>query len=191
MIPDFVEELKAEGLTDSDLAPLWRGAEAYVRMWEETTGWATSFTDETRRGVRAACRAARAELVNTKAITPDVVAAWQRALQKMRDNACYGAPAAAPGSTPTPTPTTPATPTPTASAAPPATVPNVVGATAAEAQATLTGAGFKVIAERIIDATCNHIGDVITQSPTAGTQLASGQPVTIRVGAKSPTKPCP
>lgn len=34
LLPDFVEDLKAVGLSNTDLNPLFRSAEAYVRMWE-------------------------------------------------------------------------------------------------------------------------------------------------------------
>jgi microsomal dipeptidase-like Zn-dependent dipeptidase len=34
MYPDFIADLQAHGLTHADLAPLFNGAEAYVRMWE-------------------------------------------------------------------------------------------------------------------------------------------------------------
>jgi microsomal dipeptidase-like Zn-dependent dipeptidase len=34
MLPDFIEDLKMVGLSDADLEPLFRSAEAYVRMWE-------------------------------------------------------------------------------------------------------------------------------------------------------------
>lgn len=36
MFPDFVAELRAVGLTDDDLRPLFRSAEAYISMWECT-----------------------------------------------------------------------------------------------------------------------------------------------------------
>lgn len=34
LLPDFVEDLKKSGLSDPDLAPLFRSAEAYIAMWE-------------------------------------------------------------------------------------------------------------------------------------------------------------
>src|SRR5207248_3061526 len=88
MIPDFVEELKATGLTDGDLMPLWHGAEAYIRMWEAVSAWAGSYTDEGQRGVRQACRSARAELVNTDPISDSVITKWRAALQALRANSC-------------------------------------------------------------------------------------------------------
>lgn len=35
LYPDFLADLKAIGLSDADLAPLFSGVEAYVRMWEK------------------------------------------------------------------------------------------------------------------------------------------------------------
>ena len=35
LLPDFVNDLKAVGLTDADLEPLFRSAEAYVDMWDQ------------------------------------------------------------------------------------------------------------------------------------------------------------
>ncbi len=35
MMPDFIQDLTNIGLTDSDLAPLFHSAEAYVQMWEK------------------------------------------------------------------------------------------------------------------------------------------------------------
>ena len=91
MIPDFVEELKAMGLTDADLAPLWHGAEAYIRMWEAANAWAGSYTNEEQRGVRQDCRVARAELVNTDPITNAMIAKWRTALDTLRAKSCKGA----------------------------------------------------------------------------------------------------
>jgi microsomal dipeptidase-like Zn-dependent dipeptidase len=34
LLPGFIQDLKEIGLKDEDLAPLYRGAEAYVQMWE-------------------------------------------------------------------------------------------------------------------------------------------------------------
>ena len=40
MLPDFIQDLRQDGVTDAQLQPLFRSAEGYVRMWEraETTG---------------------------------------------------------------------------------------------------------------------------------------------------------
>ncbi len=35
MLPDFIEDLKQQGLRPEDLEPLFRSAEAYVKIWEE------------------------------------------------------------------------------------------------------------------------------------------------------------
>ncbi len=35
MLPDFIAELKAVGLSDQDLEPLYSSAEAYIRSWEK------------------------------------------------------------------------------------------------------------------------------------------------------------
>lgn len=39
MLPDFIAELAAIGLTERDLAPLWSSAEAYISMWERVENW--------------------------------------------------------------------------------------------------------------------------------------------------------
>src|SRR3990172_7563214 len=38
LIPDFIQDLKNVGLTDQDLEPFFRSAEAFVRMWERIDG---------------------------------------------------------------------------------------------------------------------------------------------------------
>ncbi len=38
LLPDFIEELKVLGLSDTDLEPLFRSAEAYLQMWEAIDG---------------------------------------------------------------------------------------------------------------------------------------------------------
>jgi microsomal dipeptidase-like Zn-dependent dipeptidase len=35
LLPELIEEARRDGATDADLAPLFRSAEAYVRMWEK------------------------------------------------------------------------------------------------------------------------------------------------------------
>jgi len=37
MFPDFVAELRAIGLTEKDLEPLFNSAEAYIQLWERAT----------------------------------------------------------------------------------------------------------------------------------------------------------
>ncbi len=91
MVPDFVEELKTIGLSQSELDPLWHGAEAYIRMWEESNAWAGVYTDEGQRGVRDVCRNTRAILVNTDPITDAVISKWKSAVDTLRANQCKGA----------------------------------------------------------------------------------------------------
>ena len=59
MIPDFVEELYALGLTDEDLQPLWHGAEAYVRTWERGVFVKDFFTKSGYNEVAEECSFAR------------------------------------------------------------------------------------------------------------------------------------
>jgi len=35
MLPDMIQDLKVQGLTDAQLAPLFNSAEAYIQMWEK------------------------------------------------------------------------------------------------------------------------------------------------------------
>ena len=91
MIPDLVQELRVMGVTDEELAPLWHGAEAYIRTWESANSWADSYASEVQRGVRQVCREARAELVTTDQINDSVIARWQAALATLRTNQCSGA----------------------------------------------------------------------------------------------------
>jgi len=35
MLPDFLQDLKNNGLSAEQLAPLFESAEAYIRMWEK------------------------------------------------------------------------------------------------------------------------------------------------------------
>lgn len=35
MLADFIQDLKVQGLTNDDLGPLFRSAEAYIQMWEQ------------------------------------------------------------------------------------------------------------------------------------------------------------
>ena len=34
LLPELIEDARRDGVTDADLEPLFRSAEAYVRMWE-------------------------------------------------------------------------------------------------------------------------------------------------------------
>ena len=67
-------------------------------------------------------------------------------------------------------------------------VPNVVGLSQSDAETTLEGAGFKVT---ITKATSTDVpaGDVISQSPAAGTVIAAGSTVTIKVSTGAPAPP--
>jgi len=69
-------------------------------------------------------------------------------------------------------------------------VPNVVGLDPASAKAALTAAGLKANLQSVVDPTCNHLGEVMSQSPAGGTLVNPGAVVTIRVG-RPPAKPCP
>lgn len=66
------------------------------------------------------------------------------------------------------------------------TVPNVVGQSTAQAQATLTQAGFNPVVSVIASSPVNA-GRVIAQSPTAGSKGTRGDDVTISVGQSTTT----
>jgi hypothetical protein len=34
MLPELIEDARNDGMTDEELEPLFRSAEAYLRMWE-------------------------------------------------------------------------------------------------------------------------------------------------------------
>jgi microsomal dipeptidase-like Zn-dependent dipeptidase len=38
MLPDFIADLLADGLTEADLKPLFRSAEGYIQVWEKASG---------------------------------------------------------------------------------------------------------------------------------------------------------
>jgi microsomal dipeptidase-like Zn-dependent dipeptidase len=42
MLPDFIQDLQNIGLTKEDLGPLFRSAEAYIRMWERAEEFASA-----------------------------------------------------------------------------------------------------------------------------------------------------
>jgi hypothetical protein len=70
-------------------------------------------------------------------------------------------------------------------------VPNVRGDTLAEASSALTAAGFaRGTVTYVVDAVCNNIGLVVSQSPTAGTPAAPGTLVNLSIGTQ-PSTPCP
>jgi hypothetical protein len=99
MIPDFVEEMRVLGLTDEDLAPLWHGAEAYIREWEAAQSFAGSYSPEHGAGIREQCRQLRTQLVDT-IDTPDVGGPivdvvktrqkWSAAISALRAAHCHG-----------------------------------------------------------------------------------------------------
>ena len=35
MMPELIQDVRASGVTDEDLEPLFRSAEGYIRMWEK------------------------------------------------------------------------------------------------------------------------------------------------------------
>jgi hypothetical protein len=69
---------------------------------------------------------------------------------------------------------------------PPATVPALVGLPVAQARSAIFAAGLTRIEQGVFDKKCEHLDEVIEQSPAAGTQLPHGAPVTITVGDKPP-----
>ena len=72
----------------------------------------------------------------------------------------------------------------------PRSVPNVVGKTQAEARRTIEGAGFKVSV--VNDSTTKSTkGQVLEQSPDAGTAMPQGSTVTIVVSTYEPPSPSP
>jgi hypothetical protein len=71
-----------------------------------------------------------------------------------------------------------------------ARVPNVRGDTATEAAGILRAAGLSVTEQGIVDRTCNNLGLVIAQSPSAGSTLNTGATVRIWIGTRPPN-PCP
>jgi plastocyanin len=68
-------------------------------------------------------------------------------------------------------------------------VPDVLGDLAADAVTTLRAAGLGVSIQQVNDPLCNFTGQVGSQSPAAGSRVASGTIVTIGVGHH--TGPCP
>jgi microsomal dipeptidase-like Zn-dependent dipeptidase len=185
MVPDMVEEMRVlMGLGDADdgdLEPLWHGAEAYLRTWEAAQAWSSSYTDEVSKGIRAQCRADRAELlVPLAAWTQEEYQKWldrqRQALERLSKAGCYGSPPPEPTATPTPEPT----PTPTPGEL--VRVPDVVGDTAVEARNTLLAAGFDVRRGDAPDPFCESIGAVKKQNPAAGTMAPRGSTVTIGIG---------
>jgi alpha-tubulin suppressor-like RCC1 family protein len=71
-----------------------------------------------------------------------------------------------------------------------ALVPDVVGDFAATAKGALVSAGFAVQQVSVVDDNCEAIGQVLSQTPSAGAVAPIGSTVTIRVGTR-PKHPCP
>jgi hypothetical protein len=72
MLPDFMAELEALGLTAEELEPLWLGAEGYLRAWGHTAGWGPSYGEgEVANGIRTQCRDLRAQLFQFRVGDPD------------------------------------------------------------------------------------------------------------------------
>jgi len=71
-------------------------------------------------------------------------------------------------------------------------VPNVVGLAQSDAESTIEGAGFKSTSKKTTS-TGVTAGDVISQSPSAGTVVTAGSTVTITVstGPPAPAEPTP
>jgi beta-lactam-binding protein with PASTA domain len=67
-------------------------------------------------------------------------------------------------------------------------VPNVVGLSQSDAESTLKGAGFKVTTTKTTSVDV-PAGDVISQSPAAGTVVTAGSTVTIKVSTGVPDAP--
>jgi hypothetical protein len=88
MIPDFVEEMRALGLTDAEMEPLYHGAEVYIRAWEAAEGWRSEFDVEGKRGVRQTCEAERARYL--VAVDFGSVANAVSALRALLTNGCRG-----------------------------------------------------------------------------------------------------
>lgn len=44
LLPDFIEDVRRDGVSDADLEPLFRSAEAYIRMWETAERRAAALT---------------------------------------------------------------------------------------------------------------------------------------------------
>lgn len=75
-----------------------------------------------------------------------------------------------------------------AQALPSVSVPSVVGDTAAEARVTLQQAGLRLGSVTFqIDRTCDFVGLVMKQTPAAGTTVAAGSVVNVKVGKFPPT----
>lgn len=88
MIPDFVEELRVLGLTDTDLQPLFHGAEAYLRTWEAAESYQGTWGTEDRRGIGDVCRAQRARFLDESGTVDEQIQRWGEALAQLRSSGC-------------------------------------------------------------------------------------------------------
>lgn len=86
MLPDFIEELLALGMTQEDLQPLWHGAEAYIRTWNIAEGFASEFDVEKER--RQTCESQRQRFL--EAVDEIDIAKARDSLQELKTNACRG-----------------------------------------------------------------------------------------------------
>ncbi len=72
-----------------------------------------------------------------------------------------------------------------------ASVPNLAGATQAAAGQQLQAVGLVLgPVTKVIDNMCNHLGQVISQNPAAGSTVSFGTAVSVTIGAP-PAHPCP
>ena len=39
LLPELIEDVRRDGTTDVELEPLFRSAEAFIRMWEKAEAW--------------------------------------------------------------------------------------------------------------------------------------------------------
>lgn len=70
-------------------------------------------------------------------------------------------------------------------------VPDLLGDTPGAASSELSAVGLTIGTQRsVVDNTCNNIGAVLSQTPSAGTQVAPGTAVDLSIGRQPPT-PCP
>jgi hypothetical protein len=69
-------------------------------------------------------------------------------------------------------------------------VPSVVGLTYADAVKAIKAVSLVATQKFVVDPTCNDVGTVIAQTPTAGTPLPAGYAVKVTVAVAPPT-PCP
>jgi hypothetical protein len=71
-------------------------------------------------------------------------------------------------------------------------VPDILGDSRAQASSALSAAGLTLGTQTgVIDDSCNNIGSVLSQTPTAGTLLAPGTAVNVTIGQMPRRHPCP